>query len=596
MSPRQAALPRLPAHPLDELHFTENEKRAMRISFFGPLAALECRRALVRPWVFWVRGLTTLLAALVLTAVFWYWWFNVRMSVANEGRPDSPSPALRSALLVLETILITTSIVLAPAVLAGTLAGEKTRNTLGLLLACRVSPREIVVGRASGQLSIVAVVLIGALPAAALLSGFLALPLATQVTLVITPAAIAFGGGGLAIAASAVARRGRDALLAVYLLELLLLLMPTFATLLPARVQDFLEMVGPYHGVGTLIDNSDPLPALTTAAIWATLGLAGIAYATWQLRPAFLRDRHKRLSRRWFGRRTVPPVSNRPILWKELHIEQLGLLNRFVRWLAILIVGTFSIVSLVLAGLYYWELFAGSERGELDWALSRLQVWMRGSSTISWLLQWTLGLRAAVAVAAERERGTWDGILLSPLEGRDIVIGKIYGTLYSLRWFVAMVFLAWTAGAVTGALSLREYLTLVADMLFIGMFIVAVGVLFSLNCANATRAMTLTLVTWLGAIPATAIVAFSLTALAGLFLLLLGLYWDPPAVLSGASTVLYINWFELGYTTTRLLCYSVLAFLISSYCRRYFDRLAGRATASPRVRGRLRVAASRPRK
>ena len=40
------------------------------------------------------------------------------------------------------------------------------------------------------------------------------------------PAAVALGGGGVAIAASVLARRGRDALLGVYLLVLLCLLGP----------------------------------------------------------------------------------------------------------------------------------------------------------------------------------------------------------------------------------------------------------------------------------------------------------------------------------------------------------------------------------
>ena len=160
----------------------------MRISFFGPLAGLECRRGLVRPWVFWVRGLATLPAALVLTVVFWYWWFTVRVG-ANVGQFLSPSPVLQFGVLALETILITISIVLAPALLAGSLAGEKTRNTLGLLLACRVSPREIVTARISGRLSIVGMVLIAALPAAALLSGFLTLPFASQAILLLMPCA-----------------------------------------------------------------------------------------------------------------------------------------------------------------------------------------------------------------------------------------------------------------------------------------------------------------------------------------------------------------------------------------------------------------------
>ena len=36
------------------------------------------------------------------------------------------------------------------------------------------------------------------------------------------------------------------------------------------------------------------------------------------------------------------------------------------------------------------------------------------------LIQWAVGLRAAVSISSERERGTWDALMTSPLDARAI--------------------------------------------------------------------------------------------------------------------------------------------------------------------------------
>ena len=72
---------------------------------------------------------------------------------------------------------------------------------------------------------------------------------------------------------------------------------------------------------------------------------------------------------------------------------------------------------------------------------------------MGWLLQWAVGLRAAVSIASERERGTWDALLMSPLEPGEIVRAKLFGSLYALRWMVGAMILAWTLAVVVGAVS-----------------------------------------------------------------------------------------------------------------------------------------------
>ncbi len=408
---------------------------------FGPLTVIECRRSLNRGWVLVVRTLAAVPPAAVMLSVLWLWWFVGQM---NTGY--SPGPSLVWGVTAVEGMLVTVALLLSPALLAGTLAGDKARSTLGLLLAARVSPGEIVMARLTGRLCVLGVFLAAGLPPLVWLASLRGLSPWGLIILVVLPAAVGFGGGGLAIAVSAVARRGRDALLVVYLLDLLFLLAPLFGTPLSANLGRWLAPLNPYQGIWPLADLEETEPALVTIAVWALLGAAGSASAAWRLRPAFLSDQDGR--ERQFRPARLPVLGDRPMIWKELYVEQKRAFNRFVKWFIGVIVAVFFGVSMLLAGWVALEPVVQPETN--GWALGILTDWLGGSWLIGWLMQWALGLRAAAAIASERERGTWDLLLTSPLEGRDIVWAKIWGSIYVLRGLIAAVALSWIAGLRAG--------------------------------------------------------------------------------------------------------------------------------------------------
>ena len=64
---------------------------------------------------------------------------------------------------------------------------------------------------------------------------------------------------------------------------------------------------------------------------------------------------------------------------------------------------------------------------------------------IGFLIQWAIGLRAAVAISSERERGTWDALLTSPLEGSRDRPGQALGepATHSDGWSARRC-MAWT--------------------------------------------------------------------------------------------------------------------------------------------------------
>src|SRR5262249_37386474 len=146
-----------------------------------------------------------------------------------------PYLELRIGLSAVEAMMLAVALIQGPAVLAGSLAGEKQRGVLSLLLSTRVSSWEVVTGRLIGKLTQVGMILMSGMPALVPLGAVAGLQPRTMITLMAVPAAVGLGGGGLAVAASALSRRGRDALLTVYLVDLLFLLTPLATTFgLPA--------------------------------------------------------------------------------------------------------------------------------------------------------------------------------------------------------------------------------------------------------------------------------------------------------------------------------------------------------------------------
>ena len=112
------------------------------------------------------------------------------------------------------------------------------------------------------------------------------------------------------------------------------------------------------------------------------------------------------------------------MLWKELFIERVASLGRFGRWVGVLLTLAIGGGSFVLAAMMvYSAYFAPDSDLGLAGVSTRSRLVLGGfaGTLLGWLLQWGVGLRAAVSIASERERGTWDALLMSPLKpGRDL--------------------------------------------------------------------------------------------------------------------------------------------------------------------------------
>jgi ABC-type transport system involved in multi-copper enzyme maturation permease subunit len=542
----------------------------------GPLAGPECRRALGRGWLIAVRSLAAVAMLGALLIILWYWWMNQASDLYY-----SPFETLRYGLVTVEGMLLTVALVLGPAVLAGSIAGEKERGVMALLLTTRVSPREIILGRLTGKLTQVAMVLLAGVPALVAVTALAGMGPKTLAVLLALPAAVAVGGGGLAVFASTVSRRGRDALLAVYMLDVFFLLSPLAGFLRWSSARG-LGALNPFVCLFELVWREALTPALVSSALWLAIGAAGAVVAALRLRPASLRPLDaERVARRGKRRGRIPAVNERrPMLWKELYIERAGALGGPGWLLGAALAGLLGGGSLALGAMIAWGALTGEGS---TWEQPFLAVAIGGSATyIGWLIQWAVGLRAAVTISSERERGTWDAILTSPLDGSEIVWAKVWGSLHALRWLFAATLLAWTIAVSCTAMNLDTYVIAIVGTAINAAFMAAVGVRTSLAAPTATRAMALTIGIWLGAwvvvafVSAIVIAVGFLIGIATIGMATMGNV-APPRWLTGAMR------YSWPIVTNGLYLMAALSLIADTRLR--FDRLSGRMTA-----GRLATA------
>jgi ABC-type Na+ efflux pump permease subunit len=191
-------------------------------------------------------------------------------------------------------------------------------------------------------------------------------------------------------------------------------------------------------------------------------------------------------------------------------------------------------------------------------------------------LELGIGLRAAVSIASERERATWDAILMSPLKPAEISVAKVLGSLHALRYLAAAMLLAWTLAVVVQAVSVHAYVIWLVGTFVMGCFMAAVGVRFSLSMPTATRAMSWTIGVRLGVslvigVVAIAIIGFVFLACVSMFALLTSYHLIPANARPWFPMSFQMGW-DLATNLTTLLL-TILIVVDTSF---RFDRIAGR--------------------
>jgi hypothetical protein len=243
------------------------------------------------------------------------------------------------------------------------------------------------------------------------------------------------------------------------------------------------------RGVGSGIPLADVFPdVLRNYALFHVLvALLSCTLAIVRLRAVFLREvsgpRRKRIRTAWTWRRR-PPVGNQPMLWKEMF----GGSRMSVDWpgriaLALLVGGSFAPAAWIGYYAYSEPLVIGDE----------LPAWMNGyvrgaGTVVACVCLLVIALRASSSVTGERERQTWESVLVTPLESNAILFGKWLGAILSMRWAALWLAAIWTLGLISGGLSILAVPLLAASCLVYAGFLSSLGLCLSMVSRSTLRA------------------------------------------------------------------------------------------------------------
>lgn len=375
---------------------------------------------------------------------------RVRVSV-----PSVVGQRFAEAFVVQQIFLL---LLVTPAFVAGAITDEKRRGTLPQLLTTDLEARHVLVGKLLGRTAQVALIALTGLPPFALLAGFAGIGVGTALLVGAALVPPLFALAAASVLASVYCRQTRDAVLALYATGTALGL-AVWKLGGPLDLLNPLYIVAPALAPGTDADLALAARRLAVSGgCWTVVGGACLGLAVARLWPAFRRELE--------GRRRAPggvrdgrtPVDDNPVRWREGEVEGLAPspgLRRVPRWLGLtLVASATTLSSLVILAL---NMPQGRDLSELLRTAMRADPlafyaalpnagagFLVQSLTAMLLASLVVGVRCSGAGTGERERQTWESLLLSPLSVNEIIDGKLWGIFGASLWYL----LAYAAPAV----------------------------------------------------------------------------------------------------------------------------------------------------
>lgn len=463
-------------------------------------------------------------------------WMHIAWNMEHRPQQTQQDRNTRAARLADQyfatfmTMQVLAVLLLTPAYTAGAIAEEKDRKTLEFILATDLEDREIVLSKLVSRLCSLTFVLLVSLPILSLMQ-FMGgvdpeMVLACYLATALTMTSLA----SLSILASVYARKTRDALGRVYMGTI------AYLTVLPI-VEILLRWVAPTvgavrlwfgDGAPTILDVVEIVNhgnifmaywslAMTVSAgrslaaalenvlgdyvtfhvictaictTWAVLRLRAVALAQTSVAAVRVKAKSSLLPR--IVRRR-PPVSNRPMLWKEVYADsgpRLNILGRIV--VGVLVLASFTPVGWIIYEYWFPSAGWGMNREQFHQAIN---VWVRLAGTIvGCLLLLSIAVRASGTITGERDKQTLDSLFTSPLESDTMFFAKWWGSICSVRWGLAWLGSIWLVGFWLGGLQFYAVPLVAGAWVVFACFFAALGMWFTTSSKTTTRATLMTMI------------------------------------------------------------------------------------------------------
>ncbi|MFO0877382.1 MAG: ABC transporter permease subunit [Gemmataceae bacterium] len=422
--------------------------------------------------------------------------------VAHASAPEVVGARFAAHFVWQQTVLLLLAV---PIFTAGAVVDEKRQGTLQYLLLSDLEPRHIILGKLVGRVAQVAFWLLAGFPLFGLLAGFGGVEPVTMGIVLAATGFMVVGLASISLLASVWCRQTRDAVLAVYTLVVLTWIIARTVGG-PVSALNPLWVIEPAWGAVGSLDLPQAMRRLSlSAALWTGITVVSLGVASARLIPSY-RAEIENLARRseaWFSLEREP-IGNDPVQWREQHVEGLAVNSTFRRiplWQAIVAVALVSVVTSLL--ILQRGMAPGTTTVDVLQALLHLNVrrvtqLMPEASTgflvqgivVMLLASLVVGVRCAGALTQERERQTWEAVLLTPMSAKQIVRGKLWGICLASGWYLlAHAAPALTLSVLGGPLALAYTLVWLAATLLAIYFIGAAGLWCSARASSSWRSL-----------------------------------------------------------------------------------------------------------
>lgn len=428
----------------------------LRLGPTNPITVRLVQNASRRPRHFYIRA--GYLAVLIVV-LLWSLLINTSGDSLSYRQLAEAGAKSFTYIAYLQIILIC---ILAPVFMAGAIAQESHPRTWEVLLTTPMNDTQIVLGNLLGRLFFILALLVCSLPLMALTQYFGGVPGAAIFKSYLIAAAAAVCVGSIAISLSVSRLAGKRAVFAFYVAVVSYLAITiaidrylvSINKVAPSGGITWMTAVNPFLALHSLLNPSSygPSPAGTTSGLasWflespvstfcaGTFGLSAllVGLSTFTVRAGGLQtlgtDGGIPWYRRLFGLGAAgaehrPPraVSHNPIAWREASARNATLGRSIARWS---FVGTGLIFGLLLLFFFHTGSLAINE---FQLALIAT-VW--GEVAVITLVAINM---AATAVSREREDGTLDLILTTPITPGAYLKGKLQGLIAYLLPMLAV--------------------------------------------------------------------------------------------------------------------------------------------------------------
>lgn len=332
-----------------------------------------------------------------------------------------------------------------PVFVAGGITDEKSRGTLQYLLTADLNSWQIVLGKLLGRVTEVAVLVLTGLPLLCFFGVFAGVDLRLLLVVAAITVVPMLAIGAASLLASVWSRQTRDAVLGLFVVGGVGCLALYLLDWLGLGLIDCFSPLWVVNPPATPPPPSLEKRLLLFTLVWGSIAVVSLALAVWRLRPAYLRQLEnagrKKKAHWWRVERAA--VGDEAIQWKEQHVEGLApvtSLKTVPRWLALLLI--FLAATAASCFVLWLHRAPGETLGRMiDRALhleyAQLAGMIVGSGDgffvqgIAAILLFTMvvGIRCSGAVSGEREKQTWEALLLTPLTAKQLIRGKVWGIM-----------------------------------------------------------------------------------------------------------------------------------------------------------------------